>query len=147
MERYKNITFELPTIRMIAGATEQWIFNLYTPQGHLFDAQECSAACAIMPFGASKSNSSAVARGISECRIVEGEATEPGVKSALRVNFHPEDTLDLWGKFTYQITILSGKRTRWGQVDIPLHGILYIGKNIEPSPITKHNFDSAQIQN
>lgn len=46
--------------------------------------------------------------------------------SQLFVSITPEDTVDLWGKYIYQISIKDAN----GVVEIPNQGILYITNNI-----------------
>ena len=107
------------------------MFNLYTPQGHLFDAYNCAADCSIVPFH-DKTGPSVAS---FACSIVEGSTK---LKSAILVQLAVEDTIHLHGKYVYQITIKMPPELpdsvgiAHGKVDIPLHGILYIGKNIKP---------------
>lgn len=54
--------------------------------------------------------------------------------NVLRVSLEPEDTVDLFGKFVYQITI----RDIDGNIDIPHQGIINIHNNID-KPFIKNN--------
>jgi len=126
-----DVHYELPRIQIIGGVTAQWVFNLYTPKGALFDAYNCIADCSIVPFHDKIGPSIAS----FACSIVEGPTK---LKSSILVQLAVQDTVRLHGKYVYQITIRmptepdgSGD-SAYGKIDIPLHGILYIGKNIKP---------------
>ena len=129
IEKAYDIHYELPRIQIIGGVTAQWVFNLYTPQGALFDAYNCAADCSIVPFH-DKTGPSAAS---FACSIVEGPTK---LKSAILVQLAVEDTVNLHGKYVYQITIKMPGGGVHGKIDIPLHGIVYIGKNINPEFIT-----------
>jgi len=120
-----DVHYELPRIQIIGGVTAQWVFNLYTPKGELFDAYNCIADCSIVPFYDKTGPSIAS----FACSIVEGPTK---VKSAILVQLKVQDTVHLHGKYVYQITIRMPSDSAYGKIDIPLHGILYIGKNIKP---------------
>ena len=124
-----DVHYELPRIQIIGGVTAQWVFNLYTPHGELFDAYNCIADCSIVPFY-DKSGPSVAS---FACSIVEGPTK---LKSAILVQLAVQDTVYLHGKYVYQITIKMPSDSAYGKIDIPLHGILYIGKNIKPEFIT-----------
>ena len=156
MERFNNILYELPTIRIIGGATDSWLFHLHTPEGQLFDmcdgscvntcecmpncvthCQEdcagfCTADCSIVAFG---DRASQALRKFN-CSFERGPA---GKRNVLRVNLPSDATVDLWGKYVYQITIKLHDHSRHGKVDIPMHGILYIGNNINPGFLPAHD--------
>jgi hypothetical protein len=122
--------------------TAQWVFNLYTPKGELFDAYNCEADCSIVPFH----DKTGPAVASFACSIVEGPTK---LKSAVLVQLAVADTVHLHGKYVYQITIKmpiepagslgppGPMDSAYGKIDIPLHGILYIGKNIKPEFITE----------
>ena len=120
-----DVHYELPRIQIIGGVTAQWVFNLYTPMGELFDAYNCVADCLIVPFY-DKTGPSVAS---FTCSIVEGPTK---LKSAILVQLKVRDTVHLHGKYVYQITIRMPSDSAYGKIDIPLHGILYIGKNIKP---------------
>ena len=73
------------------------------------------------------------------------------LKSVILVQLAVQDTVHLHGKYVYQITIRMPSDSAYGKIDIPLHGILYIGKNINmtipfpPPPLTKQN-ESSRIE-
>jgi len=54
---------------------------------------------------------------------------ETGVKNIASVDLLPADTLGLWGKYIYQITIKDID----GEAEIPNHGIFFIAHNINES--------------
>ena len=126
-----DVHYELPRIQIIGGVTAQWVFNLYTPKGELFDAYNCIADCSIVPFY-DKTGPSVAS---FACSIVEGPTK---LKSAILVQLAVQGTVHLHGKYVYQITIRMPNGppgpmdSAYGKIDIPLHGILYIGKNIKP---------------
>ena len=120
-----DVHYELPRIQIIGGVTAQWVFNLYTPERELFDAYNCVADCSIVPVY-DKTGPSVAS---FACSIVERPTKR---KSAILVQLAVADTVHLHGKYVYQITIKMPSDSAYGKIDIPLHGILYIGKNIKP---------------
>ena len=115
--------YTLPTIDFVGGSTQDFIFHVYfhsinTP----LDLSSCTADFSIISSG----NKNGVCRS-KLMTIGDGDATEDGVVSnVLSVRLEPSDTVDLNGKYIYQITV----RDVSGIVEIPDQGIMYITGNI-----------------
>jgi len=95
----------------------------YSPSLNL--PHNCIADCSIVPF---YDKIGPVVASFA-CSIVEGPTK---LKSSILVQLAVQDTVHLHGKYVYQITIRMPSDSAYGKIDIPLHGILYIGKNIKP---------------
>lgn len=108
------------------------MFHLRTPQGNVFDAFDCEVDCSITRFGASDAGQKAN----FPCDIVRDER---GILSVVRVRPKPADTINLWGKFIYQITLKRPRDDRVsGWIDIPMQGLLFIGQNVNAEFISEH---------
>ena len=89
------------------------------------------ADCSIVPFD----NRTGPKAASFASEIVQGPTQ---MYSAVLVKLAPRDTVNLWGKFIYQITIkMPASDSAWGKVEIPLYGILYIGRNINAGFISE----------
>ena len=110
----------LPDWEFTGGETQEYEFTLRAENGGYYDIPGASAHLAIAEF-------------------VNPQATVLDVTGTLgkynnytcRVTFKltPEDTVDLCGKYIYQITI----KTKDGAVSVPQRGRMYIIQNIDKS--------------
>ena len=122
--------YTLPTIDFVGGATQELSFHLYFRDAKKpFDVSDCEANFAIINY-INKNSQPAIAKQMSISE--SGEADSDGfVQNIFTVTISPEDTVDLAGKFIYQITI----KDSGGDVEIPNQGIMFISNNIHKSYI------------
>lgn len=121
--------YTLPTLDFVGGSTQILSFSLYfRVEGVPFDASECEAEFAIVNINNKKSTllrkAMVIEPGSDE---TDGEAAE----NVISVTLDPADTVELDGKYIYQITIKDG----YGGVDIPNQGIMFITNNIDKNYI------------
>ena len=120
---YTNF-YTLPEISFVGGATQELRFNLKDEAGNNFDADNCTADFSICDYST---------RDISSGSIVSISPSLSG--SLLTVMIPAGDTVNLSGKYIYQITIKdSGGETL--EFQIPNQGIMYIARNTNPTYIT-----------
>lgn len=117
-----NKMYSLPEIRFVGGSSEDLKFNLYYDEAdpkpfNLFGGE---ANFSIVNF-INKNSTPLVSKGM-EISMNEEETHY----SVLRVSLDPADTVDLFGKFVYQITLKDID----GNVD-PRQGIINIHNNID----------------
>lgn len=118
--------YTLPTIDFVGGATQELVFHTYFYIGKKpFDLSACTANFSMINY-VNKNGAPLISK---EMQISEPERVsedEEIVSNILRVTLDPEDTVELVGKFIYQITI----RDVSGDVEIPNQGIIRIVNNI-----------------
>ena len=114
--------YSLPEINFVGGSSEDLIFHVYCDKDDPkpFGLTDCTANFAIVNF-VNKNGAPLVSKAM-EVRINEA-GTDYNV---LVVELKPSDTLDLFGKFIYQVTIKDIDNN----ADIPQQGIIYIHNNI-----------------
>lgn len=120
-----NEQFVLPTIEFVGGSSQDLVYHTYFyAGGKPFDLSSCEAFFSVIGY-ANRGGKALFSKKMSVGTSVlqEGEET---VSNVLRVTLDPSDTVDLCGKYIYQITI----RDVSGDVDIPKKGILIIEDNI-----------------
>lgn len=115
--------YVLPTIDFVGGETQEFEFNIFYPTNH----KPCNMSGSISSFS------------IVNIRNKTGEPIlikpmKPGLSSkgdynVLKVVLEPEETVELSGRYVYQIQI----RDVDGTVEIPKQGLLYITNNIDKS--------------
>lgn len=111
--------YTLPQVEFVGGSTQDFAFQcLQHRTGRPLDMSGSRADFSIIEY-LNKHGDPLVSK-IMEVREVGG------VNSQLFVSIPPEDTVDLWGKYIYQISI----RNADGVMEIPNQGILYITNNI-----------------
>ena len=115
--------YTLPSVSFVGGSTQDFMFHAYFHSLNApIDLSSCTADFSII--NASNKNGICLSKPMT---ITEGDKTESGVVSNyLYVRLEPADTVDLYGKYIYQITV----RSVTGVVEIPDQGILYISNNI-----------------
>lgn len=117
--------YVLPTIDFVGGSTQDLLFNvLFCSNKRPFSLEGCVGNFAIVNF-LNRTGAPIVSKTMS---ISIGA---DGMDNKLLVTLDPEDTVDLAGKYIYQITIKDAD----GDVEIPKQGIMYITNNINKSYI------------
>lgn len=113
--------YTLPTIEFVGGETQDLAFNLFFYKNKKpFSTTGVTANFAIVSF------TNKVGVPILN-KQMKGTFNEDGtVNNVLTVTLEPSETVDLSGKYIYQIQI----RDIDGDVEIPKQGILYITNNI-----------------
>lgn len=115
--------YTLPTIDFVGGSTQELVFHTYFAQGNKpFDLASCTASFSVINF-VNKNGTPLISK---EMDIGKGTDEEGAVSNILRVVLLPEDTVDLTGKFIYQISIKDIS----GEIEIPDQGIIRIANNI-----------------
>ncbi len=114
--------YSLPQIDFVGGSSESFIFNLYysgdrdTPYGLV----GCDANFSIINY-INKNGDPVVSKKMN----IEA-SSDSMFYNSLTVNLDPSDTVNLCGKYIYQIIIKDID----GNVEIPQQGIIYIHNNI-----------------
>lgn len=111
----------LPTIDFVGGETQDLYFNVYFYKNKKpFSLSGCTSNFSIVSF-TNKTGSPILTK---EMDVIFNDAGT--VNNVLSVTLEPAETVDLSGKYIYQIMI----RDIDGDVEIPKQGILYITNNI-----------------
>lgn len=117
---YDYNPYTLPTIDFVGGETQNILFNAYSSNGKQpFNLNNCTAGFAIVNF-TNKTGEPLLTK------IMESDNKNANV---LKVTLLPSETINLFGKYIYQITI----RDSDGNIEIPKQGLLYIANNINKS--------------
>lgn len=118
-----NKIYRLPEIRFVGGSSEDLQFNLYQNESNPepFSLFGGTANFSIVNF--INKNSTPLVSKQMEIELNDEETHY----SKIKVSLVPADTVDLFGKFVYQITL----RDVDGYVDIPHQGIINIHNNID----------------
>lgn len=117
--------YTLPEIAFVGGESQILLFNLYTISGNDFDASECKVGFAVIHY-ANKNGMPVLTK---DADILMGKN---GVMNIASVDIYPEDTLDLYGRYVYQLTITDA----YNNTEIPGQGLIDITRNIHPEFIT-----------
>lgn len=115
--------YTLPMIDFIGGSTQDLVFNVYNEADKQpSDLSSCTAAITVINFANQTGEAD-----ISKPMTVEGKdlEIEGNVKNILHVQLAAEETIGLYGKFVYQISIQypSGEMEQ-------RQGLMYIMRNI-----------------
>ncbi len=114
--------YTLPTIDFIGGSTQELVFHSYSMHNKgPIDLSSCTANFSIINF-VNKHGAPIFSK---QMQILLGNDKNERVQNILKVILRPLDTVDLEGKFIYQISI----RDITGETEVP-QGILYIFNNI-----------------
>lgn len=114
----------LPTIDFVGGETQDLAFNVYFyKEKKPFSLTGCDCNFSIVSF-TNKMGAPILSKPMTAIYNDEGSAN-----NVLTVTLKPSDTVDLCGKYIYQIII----RDINGDAEIPKQGILYITNNINKS--------------
>ncbi len=113
--------YTLPTIEFVGGETQDFMFKVYFYKNRRpFSLTGCTANFAIVSF------TNKMGKPILT-KPMEGVFNDEGtINNVLTVTLEPKETVDLCGKYIYQIQIKDIS----GNVEIPKQGILYITNNI-----------------
>lgn len=118
----KNDIYTLPQDSFVAGQTRKYAWRLLRESGHPFAANGCTGKFALIDYSDKDGEPILI-------KPIEFASADDGVSNVGIVALEPEDTLNLDGKYVYQLTI----RDADGNVDIPNKGIFYISNNIHKS--------------
>lgn len=121
----KNDIYTLPEDIFVAGRTRNYSWDLYNDDGTPFDCEDFTGNFAL-------SNYSSVSDTPVVSKSVTFDEGSEGVLNVVKVTLLSSDTINLDGKYVYQLTV---KGTN-GVNEIPDQGILYIYKNINKAFIT-----------
>lgn len=118
-----NNIYRLPEIYFIGGSSEDLQFDLYLDEAKKqpINLQGGSARFALVDFS-NKTGAPLVSKDME----VQAGKTQ-AYYNIVCVSLSPEDTVDLFGKYVYQITL----RDADGNIDIPHQGIAMIYNNID----------------
>lgn len=120
--------YTLPMIDFVGGETQDLAFNTYFYRGKKpFSLSGCSASFSIVSF-MNKNGAPILTKPMRVSLNTAGT-----IDNVLAVTLQPWETVELSGKYIYQISI----RDIGGDVEIPKQGILMITGNINKSFITE----------
>ncbi len=125
MESCKYNPYTLPTLDFVGGSTQDFLFHArFFANHHPFNLSACTASFDIINY-VNREGTPLVSK---EMQIVDGDEDEGGevIPNVLSVTLTPADTVNLSGKYIYQITIKDVS----GIVEIPNQGIIMITNNI-----------------
>ena len=113
--------YALPTITFVGGETQIFEFHtFFHTTKNPFDLKNCTARFAVVHY-LNRAGTTLFTKNMS---IAVGES---GLDNVLTVELEPADTLELSGKYVYQISIKDGD----GATEIPKQGLMYIIRNID----------------
>lgn len=116
--------YTLPTIDFVGGETQDLAFHVYFYKDKKpFSLTGCTCNFSIVSF-TNKMGAPILTKPMGA--IFNDDVSSDNV---LTVTLSPTDTIDLFGKYIYQIII----RDIEGDIEIPKQGILYITNNINKS--------------
>lgn len=114
--------FILPDWFFIGGNSEIKCFDLTKPDGSLYDFQNGTCRLSIVDFINRSSAPSII-------KTTDITADENGVYNHVVFELLPKDTLDLYGKYIYQLSAKDDS----GDVSIIGQGIMRIKRNVDPA--------------
>lgn len=112
--------FSLPEWEMVGGESQKRLFTLCDSTGLEYDVAGGSANFAIVDY-VNRFGEPYLTKPIN---IIQSDT---GVFSVLEVTLSPSETINLSGKYIYQLSISDSS----GNIAIPKHGIIYILNNID----------------
>lgn len=116
--------YTLPTIDFVGGETQDLLFNVYFYKNNQpFSLSGCTSNFSVVSF-TNKTGVPILSKQMTS--IFNDAGTSDNV---LTVTLQPNETVDLCGKYIYQIIIKDIN----GDAEIPKQGILYITNNINKS--------------
>lgn len=114
-------SYTLPAIDFVGGETQDLAFNVYYYRGDKpFSLAGCTSNFSIVSF-MNRTGEPILTKAMTVVRGKDGE-----FDNVLTVTLDAIDTVDLAGKYVYQIMI----KDQNGDVEIPKQGALYITNNI-----------------
>lgn len=119
--------YKLKPIDFVGGSTEGFVFNCFSDEKKKspVDLKLCTANFSIISY-VNKTGMPLISKTM---QIRENERDMGYVHNILAVTLEPADTVNLCGKYIYQITIKDEKR----DIEIPSQGICFIANNINKS--------------
>ena len=119
LENYDPYT--LPTISFVGGETQDLAFHTYFYKNMKpYDLTECISNFSVVSY-TNKHGAPLLTKPMTAVLNDEGNC-----HNILTVTLQPKETIDLYGKYIYQIQI----KDIGGDIEIPKQGILYISNNI-----------------
>ena len=118
----KHTIYTLPQDSFVAGQTCKYAWRLYRESCQPFNAIDCEGAFSVVDYSHKDDDPILV----KKVEFVEGDE---GMISVASVTLMPQDTVNLDGKFIYQLSIKDVE----GNMEIPNQGIFYIANNIHKS--------------
>lgn len=113
--------YTLPRIDFVGGETQNLMFHVYFHRNRRpFSMTGCTANFSIVSF-MNKMGTPILSKSMNA--IFNDEGT---IENVLTVTLEPQETVNLYGKYIYQIQIKDID----GVVEIPKQGLLYITNNI-----------------
>ena len=108
-------------IKLVGGESQDYEFHMYDAVTKLpFDLTGATCNFAVMNY-TSRTSTPTISKAMT---LDYGE--DPTVLNVAKAHLDPEDTLELKGKFIYQVTIEDAG----GAIEIPGQGWMYIADNI-----------------
>ena len=118
----KNTIYTLPQDRFVAGQTCKYIWRLFRESGQPFNANGCEGSFALIDYS-HKDEEPILVKPVD---LLLGDEEFVNIAS---LELKPEDTINLDGKYIYQLSIKDPE----GNLEIPNQGLLYISNNIHKS--------------
>ena len=112
--------YTMPDVVFVSGQSNTLRWRLFTISGAPFNADGCTGNFAAVDYS-DQTGEPLISKPL---RFLVGD--ESGKKNIAEVDLEPRDTLELHGKYIYQITIKDID----GEVEIPNQGFLQIAHNI-----------------
>lgn len=120
-----NPVYNLPELNFVGGESQILMFNLLTASGTSFDADGCEIGFAVVNY-ANKNGMPILSKTATKLD------DKDGYSSIARIELTPADTVYMFGRYVYQITVYDID----GKTEIPGQGIINIIRNIHPDFIT-----------
>lgn len=121
---YEYEPYKLPAIEFVGGEQQDYQFYIYDRNQEAFDLTGYTAEFAIQSY----TNK----HGTTLLRKAMTIATAQGMPVLLTVSLTKSDTVNLYGKYIYQLTIKDPD----GKPLIPSQGTMYIANNINKAFLT-----------
>lgn len=115
----KNSIYTLPQDTFVAGQTRKYAWKFYRKSGQPHTANDCVGTFALIDYSEKDGEPILV-------KDIEFATEDEGMSNVGFTTLEPNDTINLDGKYVYQLTIKDPE----GNVDIPDKGIIYISNNI-----------------
>lgn len=116
--------YTMPEVVFVAGQSNTLRWRLFTMAHYPFNANGCTGNFAVVDYSDQTGDPL-----ISKPLTFSIGDDETGIKNIASVDLEPNDTLGLYGKYIYQITIKDVD----GEAEIPNQGFLQIAHNINKS--------------
>ena len=114
--------YTLPQITLVGGQSETIQWRVFDRDGEPYDASGISGRFAVVDY-----SHQAVTTPLLTANITFVNDSEMGVNNVAQITLSSSDTLALYGKYIYQITL----KDSLGSAEIPNQGIMFIAHNID----------------